>query len=182
MRLALYAALGLVALVVLGWCQSANAQQQPGGRIGGPVGRVLDAAGVKPPAEAIHDRVQSALAKPFQDLADLLNSDIDEAIRLSTAIPDLQDGNGKACWTVLQSASKVFKEHPVPATLKLATDIQAFRLLHMTANRLCTNAACTQVFQDGANIVQSLGLGIPVPSLASLCAKIPVIAIAPATP
>lgn len=163
----------LFVLVALVLSTGAWAQGQ---RIGGPAGKALDAVGIKPAGEV----ATSILSKPFQDLANLLSSDLDEAVRLSTAIPDMVDGNGQACWKILQSAGKVFKEHPVPLTLKAASDIQAFRLLHMTANRLCTSTACTQVFQDGANIVAALGLGIPIPSFASLCAKVPVIGVAPA--
>lgn len=125
--------------------------------------------------------VGRVLAKPFQDLADLLSSDVDEAIRLSTAIPNLQDGNGQACWFAMRDFGKVFKEHPVPLTLKLAQDIEGMRLLIMAANRLCQTSACTQVFQDGASLATSISpVPLPVPSFSSVCGKIPAIAVVPA--
>lgn len=140
---------------------------------GGPIASSADA---DPKAAA--GIIGKVLAKPFQDLADLLNGDMDGAIALSTAIPDLQDGNGQACWIALRSAGKVFKEHPVPLTFHAATDIEGFRLLVMAANRLCTNSACTQVFADGANIITAISpLPIPAPSLNAICAKIPAIAV-----
>jgi len=119
--------------------------------------------------------IQGALS----DLAKLLDSDFVGADALSTAIPDLQDGNGQQCWRTMKSAGEVFKAHPIPQTLQLATDIEAARLLFMTANKICGSAQCTQVFADGANVVQALG-PIPIMSLNAICSKIPQIAIVPA--
>lgn len=137
------------------------------------------------------DSVLAALAKPFQDLATFIGEDIDAAVTLSTAIPSLQDGNGQQCWMGMQQFSAVVKAHPVPLTLKVATDLQALRLSMMAANNLCANPHCTQVFADLSNGVQQLAVGIgssiPVPSLNAVCSKVPQIAVVaavtvPATP
>lgn len=120
----------------------------------------------------------SPLAKPFQELATFIASDSDSAIALSTQLPALQDGNGQQCWMAMKSFGDVLKAHPVPLTLKLQTDLEAYRLLTMAANNLCANAHCTVVFSDLNNAVQAAGLGVtPIPSLTSLCAKIPLLPV-----
>ena len=130
-------------------------------KIGGPVGRALDRAGVQPlgaPQAAGADErsgqtlsalsTSNPLAKPLQDLATFISSDATAAIALSTAIPELQDPNGGACWVGFETAAKVFTAHPVPLTLHAMTDVEALRLLIMASNKLCANAACTVVFAD----------------------------------
>lgn len=125
--------------------------------------------------------IMSAISKPFQDLADFVNSDAAGAAALATVVPGLQDTNGQACWLKMQDAGAVFKAHPVPITLKIMTDFEAIRLLNMTANNLCSYAPCTVVFADAANLVTSVssavgGLttsAIQIPSLTTLCARIP---------
>lgn len=130
----------------------------------------------------------SALAKPFQDLASFLSSDAAAAVTLSTQIPALQDGNGQQCWMAMSTAGDVFKAHPVPLTLKVMTDVEALRLLAMTANNLCSNVHCTQVFADLTSMAQAASpVPLPIPGLHDLCSKIPQIAqvapiTAPATP
>lgn len=128
--------------------------------------------------------LQSLLSKPLQDLQAFIAGDFMGAAELAVKIPDLQDGNGQACWTMLQSAGAVLKEHPVPITFKGATDLEALRLLLMTANKVCSNAACTQVFTEAGNIITSLApLSVPIPNLTSLCSKVPGIAVvAPTAP
>jgi hypothetical protein len=123
------------------------------------------------------------LHSPFLDIANLGTEDNGDAIKLSTQIAGLQDGNGQACWTTLQSFAQVVKAHPIPATFHVATDIEALRLLSMATNNVCKNPACTQVFTELGNGVQQLaGSNISVPSLTSLCAKVPQIAVvAPAS-
>lgn len=126
----------------------------------------------------------NALAKPFQDLAAFLSSDAATAIALSTQIPALQDGHGQQCWIAMSTAGDVFKAHPVPLTLHAMTDVEALRLLAMTANNLCVNVHCTQVFADLGTMAQAASpMPLPIPSLHDLCSKIPQIAqVAPATP
>ena len=122
----------------------------------------------------------NALAKPFQDLANFLSSDAASAIALSTQIPSLQDGHGQQCWMAMATAGDVFKAHPVPVTLKAMTDVEALRLLAMTANNLCSNVHCTQVFADLTSMAQAASpVTLPIPGLHDLCSKIPQIAQAP---
>ena len=128
------------------------------------------------------DKILAALAKPFQDLATFIGDDDTAAVALSTAIPSLQDGHGQQCWIAMQQFSAVVKAHPVPITLKIATDLEALRLSMMAANNLCANPHCTQVFADLSNGVQQLAptnVSIAIPSLNSICSKVPQIALAP---
>lgn len=121
--------------------------------------------------------ISNALAKPFQDLAAFLSSDAAAAITLSTQIPALQDGHGQQCWMAMATAGDVFKAHPVPVTLKVMTDVEALRLLAMTANNLCANVHCTQVFADLTSMAQAASpTPLPIPGLHDLCSKIPQIA------
>jgi hypothetical protein len=128
------------------------------------------------------DKILAALAKPFQDLATFIGNDDTAAVALSTAIPSLQDGHGQQCWMAMQQFSAVVKAHPVPITLKIATDLEALRLSMMAANNLCANPHCTQVFADLSNGVQKLAVGlggnIPIPSLNAICSQVPQIAVA----
>jgi hypothetical protein len=126
--------------------------------------------------QATANKILAALAKPFQDLAAFIGSDIEGAVALSTNIPTLQDGHGQQCWMAMRQFSAIVKAHPVPVTLKLATDLEALRLSMMAANNLCSNVHCTEVFDDLANAVVTLApvsVGIAIPSLKSLCSKVP---------
>jgi hypothetical protein len=133
---------------------------------------------------AVGNQVTTALAKPFQNLASFLSSDAANAISLSTTIPQLQDGHGQQCWIAMSTAGAVFKAHPVPLTLQAMSDVEALRLLAMTANNLCSNVHCTQVFADLTSMAQAASpVPLPIPSLHDLCSKIPQIAqVAPITP
>lgn len=132
--------------------------------------------------EAAGNALASILAKPFNDIADLINGDTGDAVKLATLLPDLQDGNGQACWIQMQSFAAVIKAHPIPVTLKLASDIEALRLATMAVNKMCANTACTQVFADLTNTIQSAApTPLPIPSLNSLCSKVPQIPVVPAT-
>jgi hypothetical protein len=139
------------------------------------------AAGAVNSTTATADDALAALAKPFQDLAAFIGDDINGAVTLSTVIPTLQDGNGQQCWMGMQEFSAVVNAHPVPITLKVATDLEALRLAMMAANNLCANPHCTQVFADLSNGIQQLAVGIgssiPVPSLNAVCSKVPQIAV-----
>ena len=118
--------------------------------------------------------ITNALAKPFQDLAAFLSSDAASAIQLSTQIPALKDGEGQQCWIAMSTAGDVFKAHPVPVTFKAMTDVEALRLLQITANKLCVNVHCTQVFSDLGSLAQAASpVPLPIPSLHDLCSKIP---------
>lgn len=124
--------------------------------------------------------VANALAQPFDDIANFIVNDNTQAVALATAIPALQDGNGQQCWIAMQSFADVVKAHPIPATLKIASDIEALRLAEIAANKVCGNSACTQVFADLTNTVQAASpTPLPIPSLNSLCSKVPQIAVVP---
>lgn len=127
--------------------------------------------------------VVAILAKPLQDLSNFISGDLDAALALSTAIPDLQDGNGQQCWIAARSFTEVVQQHPIPLTFHALTDLQAARLLTAAARRVCADPHCSQVFADLANGVQvaaPVNLSVPVPSLNTICAKIPQIDMAPA--
>jgi hypothetical protein len=185
-----------IALAALLAAQPAYAQPK---RIGGAGGAVLDKLGVKPlggqqqgspestvpgaaAASASSDPIARILAKPFNDLADFINSDAATAASLAVEIPELQDGHGQQCWMAAGTFTKVLKAHPIPITLHAMTDLESFRLAAMAANQLCQNAHCTQVFTDLSNSIQKaapIQLGLQIPSLSSLCANVPQITVAP---
>lgn len=135
---------------------------------GGPLGQAL----------------AQALSAPFQQLANLINSDLDGAITLSTSVPELQDGNGQQCWMAMKAFGKVVKAHPLPLTGKAVTDLEAARLMTMAANRLCGEPHCNTVFSDLANAATQAASLVPgaqavqVPSLSSLCAHVPTVVVA----
>jgi hypothetical protein len=121
-------------------------------------------------ANAIEAKQTEDITKFLTDLAD-----ISGAITLSTQIPGLQDPVGNACWLQFNGIGELLKVHPLPLNLKLASDIEAFRLLAIGMNQICANPNCGQMFLDATNTVNALA---PVPlgiSLASICAKVPVI-------
>jgi hypothetical protein len=136
-------------------------------------------------AEGVESGVMTALAKPFQDLANFIADDSAAAIALSTQIPDLQDGHGQQCWMATAKFGEVVKAHPVPVTLRAQTDLEALRMLAMAANNLCSNVHCTQVFSDLTVAIQTLApvnASIPIPSLHDLCAKVPQVGVIPPIP
>lgn len=102
-------------------------------------------------------------------------ADITGAQTLSTQIPGLQDPVGNACWAQLAPVQALIKAHPLPLTLKIASDIEAARLAMIAMNQVCANPNCGQAFLDATNAAAAL-TGAPIPlSLGSLCAKVPVI-------
>ena len=132
--------------------------------IGGVGGAILDDIQGRAPAG------HNALADFFAKWAD---EDLKGAADLAIAIPDLQDPVGKACWDTFASMGALIKAHPLPATLKLASDIQAARLFLMAVKKVCQKPECSQVWNDLQNQVAALA-PIPAPvSLSSICAKIP---------
>ena len=115
------------------------------------------------------------------DVAKFLESlaDVDTATTLSTQIPALQDNVGKACWTQFGPIQALIKAHPLPITFKLASDIEAARLLAIALNQICANPNCGQMWVDAGNAASAItgqaGLALPM-SLTSVCAHVPVIA------
>lgn len=102
-------------------------------------------------------------------------ADIGGAATLSMQIPGLQDPVGNACWKQLAPVQALIKAHPLPVTLKIASDIEALRLAAIAMNQVCANPNCGQMFVDATNAATAIA-GVPIPvSLGSLCAKVPVI-------
>lgn len=141
-----------------------------------PVADIKNA--LAPTAATATTNALAPLVKAFNDIAAYIGADIDGAVRLSIAT-DIKDGNGEQCLIALRAFGKVLKAHPVPATLNVAQDLEALRLLAISANKLCADSHCTQVFADVSNAVQTVSGGsIPVPTLNSLCSKVPQVAVA----
>lgn len=136
-----------------------------------------------PGAPSTQSQAAGALTGVLGDIASYVDSDLDEAIKLSTAVPGLQDGHGQGCWMALKDMSAVIKLHPLPATLKLASDLEAARLVSASLNKVCANPHCNMVFTDLANGIAQIGVGIPLPGLTAVCAKVPTITmVAPDAP
>ncbi len=98
---------------------------------------------------------------PLSDLADLFKSDFAEAAKLATAT-SVQDGNGQICWTAFGPFGELVTQHPHVFSGKLATDLEAQRLLVMNARKLCDNTACQTVFSEAANAVSKLASNLPI--------------------
>lgn len=142
------------------------------------------------PIQDFNTNVKNAVTSPnnpitqlLKDFSTIIGNDITGAQALSVQIPDLQDGNGYACWTEAVKFKEVIDAHPIPLTFQAATDFEGLRLAIMAADRLCNNSACTVIFSDGANLANQLAnaaggaLTIPLPSLSALCSKVPSFAI-----
>jgi hypothetical protein len=114
--------------------------------------------------------------------------DTSDAISLSSQIPGIQDPVGGACWKSFDGLSQVMKAHPVPLTLKVATDLEAARLAAIALNQVCVNPNCTQMWADVSNVVNAFSLAPMSVSLQALCSKVPAIgtlavpAVTPVTP
>ena len=154
-----------IALAIVLLAGTANAQD-PFRRNSNPQNEPISAQAARAGETGmVGSKIFDALAKPFKDLADFIGADVTEAIRLSTAVSTLQDTNGQVCWQGFQDFASIVKEHPVPATFRLASDVQALRLMVMTTNKLCGNVHCRTVFGDMANLANAAS---PVPLPASL--------------
>lgn len=117
---------------------------------------------------------QATLAtKSFLDvIRNWVSSDIEGAISLATVIPELQDTTGATCWKTFRGIGDVITAHPLPVTLKLASDVQAARLVAMALKKVCIEPACAQVWLDMQNQVAALApIGVPF-TLNSICSKV----------
>jgi hypothetical protein len=65
---------------------------------------------------------QASIITIIQNWAD---QDVQAAIALATSVDGLPDPVGAACWRTWAGAGGVLKAHPLPLTLKLATDVEA---------------------------------------------------------
>jgi hypothetical protein len=139
--------------------------------------------GVTDKSAAALDSLGTALAKPFNDIANFIGADADGAVALATAIPNLQDGHGQQCWIAMQSFGAIIKAHPVPITFHVINDYESLRLLGIATNNLCSNVHCTQVFADFTAMAQAASpMPLALPSLHDLCTKVPQIAVVPPIP
>jgi hypothetical protein len=113
---------------------------------------------------------QASIVTIIQNWAD---QDVQAAIALATSVDGLPDPVGAACWRTWASAGGVLKAHPLPLTLKLATDVEAARLVAMAIKKVCMDPNCSQVWNDIQNQVTALAI-VPLPvQLASVCSRIP---------
>jgi hypothetical protein len=113
---------------------------------------------------------QASIITIIQNWAD---RDVQAAIALATSVDGLPDPVGAACWRTWASAGGVLKAHPLPLTLKLATDVEAARLVAMAIKKVCMDPNCSQVWNDIQNQVTALAI-VPLPvQLASVCSRIP---------
>jgi hypothetical protein len=113
---------------------------------------------------------QASIVTIIQNWAD---QDVQAAIALATSVDGLPDPVGAACWKTWAGASGVLKAHPLPLTLKLATDVEAARLVAMAIKKVCMDPNCSQVWNDILNQVTALAI-VPLPvQLASICSRIP---------
>jgi len=124
-------------------------------------------------------RSTTVIGTALNALATLVQNDGTASVQLSTAIPELQDYVGQACWTQIALIGKVVKAHPIPLTLKIASDIEAMRLVGMSLNKICANPNCGQMWTDVQNVANAINPTVLPVSLPSICSKIPVIATLP---
>jgi hypothetical protein len=119
-------------------------------------------------------KVKTDLESISSFLSTWTSDDINGAVTLSTQIPGLQDQVGQQCWKSFSSIGALVKAHPLPATLKVATDFESARLFEMAIGQVCQNQYCTQMWSDLSNQIGALG-GVPISSFSSLCSKIHII-------
>lgn len=108
----------------------------------------------------------------LQTIQKWVSADNDAAIALATAVPDLQDPIGATCWKTFAGLGEVVQKHPLPMTLRLASDIEAARLIQMAIKKVCAEPACNQVWNDMQNQVAALApISTPF-TLQSICSKV----------
>jgi hypothetical protein len=133
------------------------------------VALAISPAVAQPRKAAVPSR-QTSIITIIQNWAD---QDVQAAIALATSVDGLPDPVGAACWKTWAGASGVLKAHPLPLTLKLATDVEAARLVAMAIKKVCMDPNCSQVWNDILNQVTALAI-VPLPvQLASVCSRIP---------
>lgn len=159
-------ALVLVIMLAGLWAPQARAQTGITGTTKTPAPIASSASNIF----GLNALTQSPIIRQIQQWTD---DDISAAIALSTSIQGLSDDVGHACWVAMAPIGKVVKAHPLPATLNLASDIQAARLFLRAIKQVCMTPECTQVFQDISNQAAAFA---PIPigvTLNTICSKIP---------
>ena len=134
--------------------------------------------GTKAPSTTTGSLFGGGTGNVFDDIANWIGGDLTAAETLAIQTPGVQDWTGYACWKAAENFSAVLKAHPVPLTLKAASDAEALRLAVSAAKTLCQTSACQTVSGDLLGGIAQMGLGIPPPvTLQTLCAKIPSITL-----
>lgn len=171
---------------------AAEAQPLPKPRLTGNIVNDIEAAKNKVNQDIVSGAISEVQSKSnpannaLQQLADFIAGDLSNASDLAISIPDTLDGNGQICLDAMKSASIVFQANPVPSVTDkqgLASALERIRLLAMTANKVCANPSCTQVFADASGALAQLApLKMPaVPNLHDICSLIPTVALAKPT-
>jgi hypothetical protein len=165
---------------------SALAAGSTGPTVSGPI---IDPLHLGKVSGTVAAAVEDDAAGPLSDLADLFASDFAAASTLATAT-SIKDGNGQACWQAFSPFGELIKAHPHVFSGKLATDLEAQRLIVIAARNLCNNVACSTVFTEAATAVSkvtsalpmSINVNItPVNLFAKACADVPTVqVVAPA--
>lgn len=110
----------------------------------------------------------------FDQLAAWVGGDLTAARALAIQNPGLQDWNSYTCLGVAQNFTNLLKQHPVPLTLKIASDVVALRLAIASAKQVCMEPTCQAISADVSQGIAQIGMGIPPPAtLETICAKIP---------
>jgi len=127
-------------------------------------------------------KLQTDLVSVSNFFSQWTSDELDAAVVLSVQIPTIQDWTGNTCWRTFQNVGAVVRAHPLPITLRTATDIEASRLFAAALSQACQQPMCSQVWADLTNQATALG-SVPLPPLSSVCSKImpPALGTAPAT-
>lgn len=117
---------------------------------------------------------RAATASPFTALLSAIGGwakgDVVTAIGAATKYSALQDQVGPACLADLQTLATMLADHPLPATLKLATDSEYLILDMAQIDKICANTACSQRTADIlriVNVVKSLPVQVSFQTLCS---------------
>lgn len=166
-----------IAVVLVSTSALAQTPRAKPALTGDPI-RDIKAAVTQGAVNKVGTDIDNSLNDLISFFKDMTDEDLGGASTLAMQIPELQDPTGKACWDTLRPIGTVIKSNDLfrnadnKFTLKLATDIEAFRLFNMAIKNACKKPECTQVWSDVANQITALG-SIPIPGLSIICSKIP---------
>lgn len=130
---------------------------------------------VPPGCQGIAVSASGAATGPLANIINFFAGQFDSALALAVQFPELQDGNGAACWKRASTLGAIIKVHPLILTGNAPVDLEAQRLFFAGLNAMCADPHCTQVFTDLGNGVQALGANISIPNFTSFCTRFPTI-------
>lgn len=130
---------------------------------------------VPPGCQGIAVSASGAATGPLANIVNFFAGQFDSALALAVQFPELQDGNGAACWKRASTLGAIIKVHPLILTGNAPVDLEAQRLFFAGLNGMCADPHCTQVFTDLGNGVQALGANISIPNFTSFCTRFPTI-------